>query len=163
MKHIFYLLLLLLSVEGKVSGQIPAQTLPDFEFYRLDKSPFTNKDLPNGKMLFIVFFDSDCEHCQRAIKSINQQYLSFKETEIYLISLDDPDKINRFMAVYGSQLKNLKNVVLLQDKHNQFIARFKPHKYPSMFLYSKDKKLINYEDNENTLFRFVNAINKRDG
>jgi peroxiredoxin len=141
-------------------AQIPAQTLPDFEFYRLDKSPFTNKDLPQRKRTFFVFFDSDCEHCQRAVKKIDQQYKSFKNTLTCLVSLDDHDKINRFINTYAPHLKDQANVVLLQDIRNQFIVRFKPYKYPSMFLYSADKKLVDYEDNEETVFRMVNALAK---
>jgi hypothetical protein len=160
MKCNFLTLILLILVAGNSLAQIPAQTLPDFKFFRLDKSPFTNKDLPNGKILFIVFFDSDCEHCQHAVKSISRNYPSFKKTTICLISLDNVDKINRFMNLYGKGLKGQKNVVLLQDILNQFISGFQPKKYPSMFLYSAEKKLIDYEDNEETLFRFVNAIKK---
>jgi peroxiredoxin len=147
-------------IAGKAFGQIPAQTVPDFEFFRIDNSMFANQDLPKGKMLFFVFFDSDCEHCQRAVKNIDQQYKIFKESAVYLISLDDRDKINHFMANYGRRLKSQKNVILLQDKLNQFIARFKPYKYPSMFLYGADKKLIDYEDNEGTVFRFEHAIKR---
>ena len=161
MKYSSLALVLVMLVAGNIQAQqIPAQTLPDFEFSRLDKTAFTNKDLPNGKILFFVFFDSDCEHCQRAVKHIDEQYKSFQKTAVYLISVDDHDKINRFMNTYAPHLKAQKNVVLLRDNLNQFIAKFKPYKYPAMFLYSTDKKLVDYEDNEETVFRFVNAINK---
>jgi len=160
MKYIVCTVLFIIMSVENISAQIPAQTLPDFEFSRLDKSPFTNKDLAHGEILFFVFFDSECDHCQRAVKNIDEQYKSFKKTAVYFISLDDPDKINRFMATYATQMKAQKNVVLLQDKLNQFIAKFKPRRYPSLFLYSTDKILMDYEDNEESVFRIVNAINK---
>lgn len=157
-KYKWFLLILFSLSAGKIVSQLPAQILPDFEFSRLNKSPFTNNDLPKEKMLFFVFFDSDCEHCQRAIKNIDQQYGSFKKAAVYLISTDDHNKINRFISAYGEHLKNQKNVVLLRDNLNQFIAKFKPLKYPSMFLYSTQKKLVGYEDNEESVFRFFKPI-----
>jgi hypothetical protein len=48
---------------------------------------------------------------------------------------------------------------MLQDTKNEFIVRFKPRKYPSMFLYSADKKLLDYEDNAESMFRFTNQLN----
>ena len=64
------------------------------------------------------------------------------------------------MDTYGSKLKGQKNVTLLQDKLQQFIVKFNPVRYPSMFIYSPEKKLIDYEDNPESIFRLVNAINK---
>jgi peroxiredoxin len=158
MKNIFLFFLLTLSVCSR--GQIPAQVLPDFEFYHLDNSKFSNKDLPPRQNLLFVFFDSDCEHCQLAAKNINQQYKSFETVSIYFISLDSSDKIRQFMATYAPQLKMQKNVHVLRDRNNQFISKFKPRRYPSMFLYSAEKNLLDYEDNEESVFRIVNLIKK---
>jgi len=160
MKYMIRAVLFLLQIAGNVSGQIPAQTVPDFKFFRMNEDPFTNKDLPKGKMLFFVFFDSDCDHCQHAAKNIDKNYKFFNKTAACFISLDDHDKINRFMSSYCPHMKAQKNVILLQDKLNEFIPKFKPQRYPSMFLYSAEKKLIDYEDNQETVFRFVNTINK---
>jgi|ERR1022692_3968004 peroxiredoxin len=160
MRYNFLALILVILINGNIYAQIPAQTLPDFKFSRLDTRPFVNKDLARGKMLVFVFFDSDCEHCQRAVKNIDKQYTSFQKTAVYFISVDDHDKINRFVDTYAPHLEGQKNVVLLRDNLNQFIAKFKPYRYPAMFLYSIDKKLIDYEDNEGSVFRLVNAIKK---
>jgi peroxiredoxin len=138
----------------------PAPTIPAFNFFKLDKSLFTNKNLAQDKMLFFFFFDADCEHCQHAMANLNQHYEEYKKAAIYLITLDGQEKIDQFINKYGSNLKDKKNVTLLQDLKNEFIAKFKPRKYPSMFLYSAEKKLIDYEDNEESMFRFSKQINK---
>lgn len=158
--NIIFLLLVCFGVEAQVSEKPPAQTIPEFKFFRFDNTPFTNKDLPPGKMVFFMFFDSECDHCQNAIKNIGNQYQSFKKIPIFLISIDDQNKINHFMETYGNKLKGQKNVSILQDKLQQFISKFNPRRYPSMFLYSSEKKLIDYEDNPESVFRFVNTINK---
>ena len=141
------------------SAQAPAETIPDFDFLRLNKSSFTNRDLEPGKMMFFIFFDSECEHCQRTIQYVNQHYPDFKKASVYLITLDKAENINRFMSKYGNKLMGKKNVTLLQDFKNEFIAKFGPRKYPSIFLYSAKKKLMLYDDDEKSLPLFSKQIN----
>jgi peroxiredoxin len=142
-----------------VSAQVPAQTIPSFTFKRLDKKEFANKDLQPGKILFFVFFDTQCDHCQRSIQYIGEHYTEFKKTAIYLITLDSLEKITPFMSKFGSKLKDKKNVTILQDTKSQFIQKFKPMKYPSLFLYSSKKELILYEDDEQSLSKFIEQVN----
>jgi len=159
MTSVFKLLLLLLLVSENVSAQAPAETIPEFNFFSLGKNLFTNKELPPGKMLFFIFFDSDCDHCQHAIQYLDRHYKDFKKTAIYLITLDDKEKIRRFMSKYGSTLYTRKNVTILQDPKYDFINKFRPRKYPALFLYSEKRELMLYEDNEQNLFRFSKRLN----
>jgi peroxiredoxin len=141
------------------SAQNPAQTIPSFSFKRVDKREFTNKDIQAGKLLFFVFFDTECDHCQRSIQFIGQHYNEFKKTVLYLITLDSAEKVKPFMNKYGAGINNKKNVLILQDTRNEFIQKFGPRKYPSLFLYSAKKELIMYEDNEQNLPGFIKKIN----
>jgi peroxiredoxin len=162
MKLVPKMLLIFLLMYCIVSAQYsapPAPTIPAFNFFKLDKSLFTDKNLAEDKMLFFFFFDADCEHCQHAMMNLNQHYQEYKKAAIYLISVDGQEKISQFINKYGANLNGKKNVTLLQDLKNEFIVKFKPRKYPSMFLYSAEKKLIDYEDNEESMFRFLKQLN----
>jgi len=160
MKRAYLALALVLVFMITVSAQVPAETVPSFTFKKLNKSAFTNKDLEPGKLLFFVFFDTECDHCQRAIQYIDEHYNEFKKTAIYLITLDSLERITGFMSKYGNKLKNKKYVTVLQDLQNEFIRKFRPGKYPSLFLYSAKKELIIYEDNEKRLAGILHEINK---
>jgi hypothetical protein len=149
-----------LSVIGLLKAQTPAQTVPEFSFSRMDNTPFTHKDLPKGKILCFIFFDPDCDHCQHAIKNIEKQFAHFQKTAVYLVSVADKDKIDYFLSSFAPSLKKQKNVWLLRDPESQFLSTFKPIRYPGMFLYGADGKLLDYEDNAESVFRLVNAINK---
>ena len=161
MKQYFFSLLLMILSAIQLSAQVPTAILPEFQFSRLDQSAFTNKELPQGKTLFFVFFDPGCEHCQRTIKYIDKHCPLLNKTCMYLVSMDKTEKIAQFIATYGAHLRGRKNVLILQDRLYQFITKFKPKKYPSMFLYSAKKKLLDYSDDETKVPRFIDAINKK--
>ena len=91
---------------------------------------------------------------------ISKHYTEFKKPAIYLITLDSKEKIDGFMNKFGNGLMNKKNVTILQDPQYEFINKFKPRKYPSMFLYSAKKDLILYDDNEKNLGGFAKQIGK---
>jgi hypothetical protein len=63
------------------------------------------------------------------------------------------------MSKYGKNLKDKKNVTILQDPQYEFMRKFRPRKYPSMFLYSAKKELIMYDDNEKNVSGFSKQIN----
>jgi len=110
MKYIIKILVLLILGSGNGSAQVPATKVPEFSFFKLNKSSFTNKDLEAGKMLFFIFFDADCDHCQHAIQYIDQHNQEFKKTAVYLITLDSQEKITAFMGKYGKNLKDKKTL-----------------------------------------------------
>jgi len=153
-----FLLLISSHITAQVSAPSPAQTVPAFEFSRFDKTSFTNKDLAANKPLFFFFFDCTCDHCQHAMTYLNQNFNDYKKAAVYLISLDNQQMINAFLHKYAPNVINQKNVTLLQDTKSQFIVRFKPRKYPSLFLYAADKKLLDYEDNPDSMFRFSKLL-----
>ena len=157
-RYVFSIIAVITLLSFSASAQTPAQTIPEFQFFRLNNSSFNEKDVPRGKVIFFMFFDPDCDHCQHAIKTIGEQYEFFKKTEMFLVSISDQQKINSFMNNFGAKLRGKKNITILQDKLQQFILKFHPVRYPSMFLYSPQGKLLDYEDNPESVFRLVNTI-----
>ena len=157
--------IMLTLVFGGLTLQLKAQSgatvIPEFTLFRQDKTTFTEKDLAKDKLLFFLFFDVTCIHCQHAMQAVNKNYGSMQNTVIHLITLDKPDDVNAFLAKYGKNLVNKSNVMLFFDLRNEFITRFKPRKYPSIFLYAPDRKLIFYDDNPEHLPKFFDEIKKR--
>ena len=155
---VFSLSLFLFSVQ--TFSQLPAQKLVSFKFYDMAGNAYTNGNVPKNKLTFFLFVDPDCDHCQKAIANYNKSYDEFKETNVYIVSQSSPQSVQSFLKKYAPGLYEKKNVVVLHDKQNTFVDTFQPIRVPGMFLYSKDGKLLLYEDNEETIFRFVNFIKK---
>ena len=161
MKSIFQTIILLLGISVNIFAQSGhTQTIPQFTFFKTDKTPFTDKDLAQDKKAFFIFYDSDCEHCRHAIQFINSHIEAFSKATVCILTVDSKEKIEPFMDKYGSQLLGEKNVTILQDLNNEFIIKFKPRKYPSLFLYSANKQLMMYDDDEKKLPKFLKLLKK---
>jgi len=130
------------SFQARAQAQDSPSTLPNFTFYKFDGNPFTPKDVSPGTRSFFILFDVGCEHCQREILSIGEHYKEFKNTSFYMVTLDQKPAVDKFMNYYGRYLHDKPNVILLQDKKYEFISKFLPKRYPGLFIYSPDKKLL---------------------
>lgn len=141
-------LVFLLYVSSSVIAQTPAQVVPEFTLYKLDGTPFSNKDMLTGKASVFSFFDVTCSHCQTTMKILSAHYQDLKNARVYLVTLDQKDAALKFLTTYGKPFLDKENVIILQDIKYEFIPKFRPVKYPSVFLYDKNKKLIVYEKDE---------------
>jgi thiol-disulfide isomerase/thioredoxin len=140
-----------------------AKVLPEFQFTRMDNgAAFTKANIAKGKKSLIVFFDTECVHCRNAMVAYNKDQAKLKEelVAIYLVSREKKEQALYFVRTYAPELAKKKNLTFLSDTKNEFISRFQPYKFPSMFLYGKDQKLIKYSDEEKDIPSFVSAIGK---
>ena len=158
MKKILKVFLLTILISTKIFAQHPVATIPDFTFYKLDKTAFTNKNIKPGKLSLLIFFDASCDHCQHAMEAYNQHYKELNKTAVYLITLDNEATIKYFMTKYANNLYGSKNVTILQDLKNEFISKFGARRYPSMFLFSAQKKLLIYDDEPKNVGNFLQKI-----
>lgn len=106
-----------------------------------------------------MFFDATCDHCQQVAKQLSRQTSKLQNVNIYLVSMDEFRSIDYFMSNFAKPLQAMKNVTVLQDKHQVFINLFKPDKYPSMFLYGTNKRLIKFSSNDKEVPKFLALMN----
>lgn len=160
MKHKMGLLLLLSVLLATSMAQTPAQKIPDFHFIRKTGAAFTRQQLTPGKTIFFVFFDITCDHCRMSLQYLNSHYGELKKVAIYLVTMDQGQAAEHFLATYAPQLVGLPNVLLLRDTRRQFITLFQPKKFPSLFLYSAKQQLILYSDEEKDLDLFLRHMKR---
>lgn len=141
-------------------AQKTPDTIPDFTFYKLDGSAFTKGQLQKGGPAIFILFDCGCEHCQRELVDIGNHFSDFKNVSFYLVTLDRKEEIEKFMNSFGRNLNGKSNVTLLQDKNMQFIPRFKPLRYPGIFIYSAAGKYIFSNSGSTPLKDILNALSK---
>ena len=142
-------------------AQTPAATIPDFTFFKLDGSSFSTRQMPRGKASLFSFFDVTCTHCQTTMQTLSKHHTELRQLSVYLVSLDRKDAILKFLKKYGPQFLNKSNVTILQDLNYEFIPKFQPVKYPSVFLYNKNRRLEAYEKDEKNMLKLVSRAAKQ--
>jgi len=144
---------------GVLQSNAQVRAIPDFSFKRMDNgAAITGKQVPAGKKTLFVFFDTECPHCMMAITEFNEQHKQLDNISIYLITKDPKAEVMGFLNNFGPQLIAKKNCTLLSDTQNQFIGKFLPRKYPSIFLFAANRQLLMYTDEEKEIFVILNKI-----
>lgn len=154
-------LLISLAVLGLSFTETKSQvkSIPDFTFSRMDNgADFKPANLVPAQKSLIVFFDTECSHCMEAITEYNSKEKMLNNLNIILVTRDAKAQVDPFLKKYGPKISVRKNTTILSDKYNQFIAKFLPRKYPSMFLFDENRKLMIYSDEEKDIPVILNKI-----
>lgn len=154
------LLAILIFSNLHVFAQKTPDSLPDFTFYKLDGTVFNRQQLIKGSHTIFILYDCGCEHCQRELIDIGKHYTEFRNVNFYLVTMDRKQEIDKFMLSYGRYLNGKPNVLLLQDKNMEFIPKFKPLRYPGIFVYSSAGKCLYSNSGTTPLKAIFEAISK---
>lgn len=73
--------------------------VPSFPMLDINNNQLNSADLTGN--LTLIFFNPDCDHCQREAQSINKAKELFKAKQMYFVSVDELDAILKFRTDYG--------------------------------------------------------------
>jgi peroxiredoxin len=149
MKHfVCSLLFCLLCAFAYAQALEPGTDLPKGVFYKTDGKVFSTEQIPAGKKSLLMFFDATCDHCQRVAASFSKRTSELGNLNIYLISMDEKASMDYYISNFAKPLVALKNVTVLQDRDRVFIPLFHPTQYPSLYLFSVQRKLTYFTSKE---------------
>src|SRR6476646_2312026 len=80
-----------------------SQGLPPFKMYRSDKTIFNAAELPKTKPLVLIYFDPDCEHCQKLMKELFLKIDAFKKAEIIMVTFKPIEAVAAFEKLNNTQ------------------------------------------------------------
>ncbi len=87
--------------------------IPPFTILTTDSASFTQKDLPQGQPVVIIYFSPDCSHCQYEAKQIVQHMEALNHVFFVWVSYHPMDEIKQFDTLYG--LNKFPNVKMGRD------------------------------------------------
>jgi len=154
-KHILILTLVFLafSTTAQEKPESP-ETIPAFSIIDIDGEEFTNKDMSGRKHSYIVYFNPECGHCERAFKKLNKkaETLDLKNVNFYAVSANTKELTQYFFKTIAPDLLELKNLKILLDEDFVFADAFKVGSYPTIYFYDKKGKFVSrHEGTEDVL------------
>ena len=135
-----------------------AKTIPYFTFTTLDNHRFTKDDFDNVRTKLILYFNSECEHCEKQGKWLSDEISSFDDLELTFISFEEMDAIKSYRDKYNF---NRKNITFLQDSRLTFSDKFGVETFPSILIYTKEGKLVKKFEGETRVTTILPFIPKK--
>ena len=81
-------------------SRMNSQTIPPFKMALSNNKIFNAIDLPKGKPLVLIYFDPDCDHCQKLMTELFKKIKSFKKAEMVLITFKPVTEVAAFEKKY---------------------------------------------------------------
>jgi thiol-disulfide isomerase/thioredoxin len=104
-----------------------------------DSVAFSSGQLPKGKPLVLIFFNPDCEHCQKETKELLAYKEELKDIPIVMSSALPYKLVKEFYADYN--IASMPNIAMGQDINFALGSKYRPSRYPAIFVYDTTGKL----------------------
>jgi peroxiredoxin len=134
--------------------QVVVNDMPTLPITLMDSTKLVIREQPGNAIL--IFFLTDCEHCQREAGSIKEKIEAFKNYTLYFISNEKASSIKEFSEKY--QLSDLPNVKFGKTELSMIIRNFGAIPTPSMYIYSADRKLAKEFKGETSIEEIVKSL-----
>jgi thiol-disulfide isomerase/thioredoxin len=114
--------------------------LPPFKMYLSNSSVFSVTELPKNKPVIVIYFDPDCDHCQKLMNDLFKKINNFKKTELVMVTFKPVEEVAAFEKKYKTH--NYSNInVGTEGTSYQLRNYYKLTNMPFTALYDKDQKL----------------------
>jgi thioredoxin-related protein len=108
--------------------------IPALRFTDTENTLVSNKDIPKGKALMLIYFRSDCDHCEHTAQQLKTTAAKYSAT-IWMVSAEPLPTLRTFEEMTG--LYDFDNLTVMQD-HTQSMHRwFDFEKLPFIVLFDK--------------------------
>lgn len=114
-------------------------TIPELQVVVID--PNKNMGWKNtANPVIILFFNSECEHCQYEAKAIQERLEAFENVDLLFVSEEVEGKIRAFSKEY--KLDNKPNIWWLKMEAKDVYNSFGNIGVPHIWVYTKEGKLV---------------------
>lgn len=116
-----------------------SKKIPALKFTTTENEAVSNKDIPKGKALMMVYFRSDCDHCEHTAQQLKTTAAKYPVT-IWMISAEPIPTLRTFEEMMG--LMDFDNLTVMQDHTQSMHKWFDFTQLPFVVLFDKNGKQL---------------------
>ncbi len=131
------LLCLLLACGHKPDFQ-PGDPLPSFSMLTLDSSLYSSDQIAMGKYTVILYFRTDCPHCQKETADIVKNIKALSNINLIFLTWQPVKDLRPYVAFFHLYGENIR---VASDYKQEFLKRYKPENVPFSMVFNRDKEL----------------------
>src|SRR5947209_1436789 len=75
-------------------------TIPPFQIMLSNGTYFSGKALPKGKPVILIYFQPDCDHCEKLMDALFKKIKEFRNTDIVMVTFKPVDELPGFEQHY---------------------------------------------------------------
>ncbi len=83
-----------------------SQPIPPFKMMLSNNKIFTAAQLPKGKPTVLIYFDPECEHCQKLMGELFKKINEFKKVQIVMITYKPISEVIPFEKLHNTKKYN---------------------------------------------------------
>lgn len=149
----FQLLLWLYRPTSSDELRLRAAQLPNLELTDLQGNQVS---LEPGKSLVLIYFNSECDHCQREIEALKKSIRLFDRCNLVLMSSQPTSEIASFVT--ASWFNPADSVAVVHVSYESIATSFGQLTLPQIFVYSGEGKLVELFSGETSPAKIAKSI-----
>ncbi len=113
--------------------------MPSVSMLLADSSTYSTNQIKAGNYTVIMYFRTDCIHCQKETADILKAGASLNGVNIFLLTPKPFADLKRYASFY--KLSDYPNIRAATDRQLEFMKFYKPANVPFLVVFNRDKKL----------------------
>lgn len=131
--------------ENNLPPYLQVPIVPPFSITETNNNIFKKDDLPSRKTIVIIYFNTECKHCETLIQNITDSIQFVSKTFFVLACYNKLERIAEFEEKY--KLKSFKNIRVGRDEKYFLPTFYKVRFTPFTAVYNKKGDLIKAYEN----------------
>jgi len=141
------------------SINVNSQQLPSFKMTLSNGKTFNSTELPKGKPVVLIYFDPDCDHCQRMMDTLTKKINDFRNAELVLVTYKPVTELATFEKKYN--IHKYENIRAGTEGTLFYLRNYyKLIKMPFIALYDKKGNYSDSYRDQVPLDDLLNRLNK---